>query len=263
MSLTVHDLRFSYGAHSVLSGVSFSLEEGRMCTVLGQNGAGKTTLFKCILGFLPSYTGSIRIGACEARDLAPRELAKQIAYIPQNHHQSFGYSVLDMVLMGTAHSLSLFSLPGEAQKRGAYAALDRLGILDLADKNIGRISGGEQQLVFIARALAQKAKLLIMDEPTASLDFGNQDRVMRLIKGLTQDGCSVLLSTHTPQHALWYADSVLALQNGQVLATGAPEAVISGALLQQLYGMNATLLETPDGKVIVPVKGPAAPTGVR
>ena len=256
MKLTVSDLRFSYGTHTVLSGVDFSLSQGEMMSVLGTNGTGKTTLFKCILGFLPQYAGSIQIDGEEARSLHPRELAKRIAYIPQNHQQSFGYSVLDMILMGTAHSLSLFSLPGETQKKDAYAALERLGIAHLAEKNIGRISGGEQQLVLIARALAQKAKLLIMDEPTASLEYGNQDRVMQLVNGLAQDGYSILLSTHNPQHALWYSDHVLALKGGHVLAKGEPDDIITTSFLRDLYGMEAALLDTPGGKIIVPARTP-------
>ena len=252
MSLSVRDLRFAYGDHEVLSGISFTLEKGELMTVLGPNGTGKTTLFKCILGFMPHYGGSLLIDGEEARGLPPRTLAKRIAYIPQNHQQTFGYSVLDMVLMGMAHSLSLFSLPGEKQKKEAYEALDRLGIAHLAEKNIGHISGGEQQLVLIARALAQKAQLLIMDEPTAALDYGNQDRVMQLVKGLSRDGFSILLSTHNPQHALWYADRALALKDGKVLADGKPRDVVTAELLHMLYGMNAILLDTPGGKMIIP-----------
>lgn len=255
MNLTVRDLHFAYGEHQVLSGISFSLTEGELMAVLGPNGTGKTTLFKCILGFMPHYAGSITVDGDEARTLPPRELAKRIAYIPQNHQQTFGYSVLDMVLMGSAHSLSLFSMPGRAQKEEAYAALERLGIEHLAEKNIGRISGGEQQLVLIARALAQKARLLIMDEPTASLDYGNQDRVMQLVKGLTRDGYSVLISTHNPQHALWYADRALALRDRKILACGAPDEIITAVFLKELYGMNASLMDTPGGKVIVPLTG--------
>ena len=254
MNLNVRDLKFSYGVHEVLSGVSFSLREGELMTVLGPNGTGKTTLFKCILGFLPKYSGSIRIGEEEASALSPQQLARRIAYIPQNHKQTFGYSVLDMVLMGTAHALPLFALPGEAQKQDAYTALERLGISHLAEKNIARISGGEQQLVFIARALAQKAKLLIMDEPTASLDYGNQDRVMRLVRGLTEDGYNILISTHNPQHALWYGDTVLAMKDGKVLSYGAPDKVLTAPLLHALYGIEAKLLETESGCVIVPEK---------
>lgn len=252
MSLTVHDLSFSYGEHPVLNGVDFSLEPGEMAVVLGPNGTGKTTLFKCILGFMPRYTGSILIEGDEARSLAPRELAKRIAYIPQSHQQAFGYSVLDTVLMGTAHSLSLFSLPGAAQKQAAFGALERLGIGSLAERNIGRISGGEQQLVLIARALAQKAKLLIMDEPTASLDYGNQDKVLRLVSSLTKEGYSILLSTHDPQHALRYAAKTLALKNGRALAFGASEEVITTELLETLYGIKTVIADTAGGKVILP-----------
>lgn len=252
MNLQVTDLKFSYGEHTVLDGVGFDMRPGDLTAVLGPNGTGKTTLFKCILGFLPRYGGSILIGNEEARDLAPRELAKRIAYIPQNHQQTFAYSVIDMVLMGTAHSLSLFSLPGQAQKKEAYGALERLGIESLAKNNFARISGGEQQLVLIARALAQKAKFLIMDEPTASLDYGNQDKVLRLVKSLAEEGYSVLFSTHDPQHALRYANKTLALKSGKVLAFGASEAVITPELLRELYGVEAMLAETESGQVIVP-----------
>lgn len=252
MSLEVRNLQFAYGAHKVLEGIDFSVKPGELAAVLGPNGTGKTTLFKCVLGFLPHYTGSITIDGEQARTLPPRELAKRIAYIPQNHQQTFGYSVIDMVLMGTAHSLSLFSLPGAAQKKAAYEALERLGIASLAEKNISRISGGEQQLVLIARAIAQQAKLLIMDEPTASLDYGNRDKVLRLVSGLAKEGFGILVSTHDPQHALSYANKVIALKSGKVLSCGAPEAVITPELLSELYGMKTVLLDTPAGKVILP-----------
>lgn len=252
MSVRIQNLSFSYGAAETLSGVSFEAREGELTAVLGPNGAGKTTLFRCILGFLPDYTGSVTVDGDEAKRLPARELARRLAYIPQGHGQNFGYTVLDMVLMGTAHALPLFSMPGADEKKRALASLERLGIAHLRDKNIGKISGGEQQLVLMARALAQQSGTLVMDEPASALDFGNQDKLMSLARSLAREGHAVILSTHNPQHALFYADKAVALRNGRVIACGAPRDCLDETLLQTLYGVRVSLADTPSGPVIVP-----------
>ncbi|MBR2644691.1 MAG: ABC transporter ATP-binding protein, partial [Clostridia bacterium] len=147
---------------------------------------------------------------------------------------------------------SPLSAPKAKEQAIAEEAMARLGIETLADKDFSRISGGEQQLVYIARALAQQAKTLLMDEPTSSLDYGNQLSVLSTVRELTREGYTVLLSTHNPQHALWYVDEILALHNGGVAANGAAKEQLTPELLRTLYGTDIRLLDTDSGPVILP-----------
>lgn len=253
MSLHIQNLTFAYCTRGVLNDVSFSANDGEALFVLGANGVGKTTLFRCILGLQRRYGGQIQIDGEDARSISPRALAKRVAYIPQNHGAAFAYSVLDMVLMGTSHAVSAFSVPREKELAAAQEALALLGIEGLADKMFSHLSGGEQQLVLIARALAQKADTLLFDEPTANLDYGNQARVLLTIRQLTDSGRAVVLSTHNPQQALTYGDRVLALSNGCVAAFGRPCEVLTEKLLFDLYGVHTKVFETENGPVLAPV----------
>ena len=221
--------------------------------ILGSNGVGKTTLFRCVLGEQRRYTGTVEIDGTDMRTLSARETAHRIAYIPQTHAMTFRFSVRDVVLMGTSHMLSPLASPGRAQERIALKALEKLGIESLSDRPFDTLSGGEQQLTYVARALAQQAKILLMDEPTSSLDYGNQLRVLDVVKDLAMEGYTVLLSTHNPQHALWYADRALALYDGAVAALGPTSETLTPALIETLYGTRAKLYETPGGSVILPV----------
>ena len=257
MSIEIRRMSFAYSLREVLREVSFAAKAGELLAVLGPNGVGKTTLFRCILGLQKRYSGSILVDGADARTLSERELAHRIAYIPQTHGMAFRYSVQDMVLMGTTHSISSMSVPKQRELDAAAAALERLGIPHLARQSFSNLSGGEQQLVLIARALAQNAKTLLMDEPTASLDYGNQTLVLRQVRALADGGYTVLLSTHNPQHALWYADRALALQNGSVAALGAPAEVIDAPLIRSLYGVSVRLIDTEQGPLIAPVIGAA------
>ena len=159
----------------------------------------------------------------DGQDLAtlpPRERARRIAYIPQIHPPTFGYTVLDTVLMGAARQLNAFQQPGAAQIRQADEALEQVGAAHLRERNFAHLSGGEQQLVLIARALAQKAEVLMMDEPTSALDYGNQLRILQMVRRLAAQGYTVILSTHNPQHALTFATTLLALHGGTAAAWG-------------------------------------------
>lgn len=253
IAIEAKDVRFSYGKREILHGVNFAAQRGQLIAVLGPNGAGKSTLFRCLLGLYGSYRGSIAIEGREVKTMQPREIAAKVAYIPQTHTPTFHYTVLEMVLMGTTHRVRGLKSPGEQETAIAREALAQVGIADMEQRSYGRLSGGEQQLVLIARALAQQTELLIMDEPTSSLDYGNQLRVMQRVKKLAQQGYTILLSSHNPQQALLFADRILALHDGVICADGSPDAVITAELLQTLYGIETRLTASEAGRLIVPM----------
>ena len=199
------------------------------------------------------YTGSITSGGDDLSALPKRELSRRIAYIPQINRPTFGYTVLDTVLMGTTRQLSAFSQPGQAQINLAMSALERVGAGNLAERDFTHLSGGEQQLVLIARAIAQQAGILVMDEPTSALDYGNQLRVLKLVRELAAEGYAVLLSTHNPQHALTFATRILALSGGRVAAVGAPQDVLTREVVSRLYGVDVAFADTEGGRVLVPL----------
>lgn len=257
MTLTVKDLTYRYAktAAPVLQGISFTAESGDFLSVLGANGTGKSTLFRCLLGGLTDYTGAIELDGRDVRTLSRRETAEHIAYIPQIHRPTFGYSVLDTTLMGLTRQLSPFRSPTPEMEKHAMDALEQMGVAQLAERNFATLSGGEQQLVLIARALCQQSDILVMDEPTSSLDYGNQLRVLERVRQLARQGYTVLLSTHDPQHALRFSKKVLALSGGQVAAEGDTAEVLTPELLRRLYGVEAVLLDTPYGRALLPGEG--------
>ena len=245
MGLSIENLSFRYDRKGpeVLQKVNFSAKEGDLIAVLGPNGVGKSTMFKCILGFFEKYDGEIRLDGASLKDLSHKQIARRIAYIPQSTYPTFNYDVLDVVLMGLTSQLSLLAAPKEQHIAQAKAALESLGIGHLAGAGYGEISGGERQLVLIARALVQNAKILIMDEPTANLDYGNQIRVMCRVAELAKAGYIIIVSTHNPDHAFLYANRVLMLENGKVIADGTPEAVLDTELIRRVYHVE-TRIET-------------------
>ena len=251
MSIKIEDLRFSYGSHEVLKGISFDAEYGDFISVLGPNGVGKSTLFRCMLGLQEPSGGTVTVDGRDISGMTAAELARAMAYIPQSHNPVFNYSVLDMVLMGTTSQLSRFASPGKAQMKMAEAALARMGISYLRDRGFSHISGGERQLVLLARAIAQQAKILVMDEPSANLDFGNKLRVMKTVKGLTEDGYTVIQSTHDPDQAYLYSDKILALHGGTVLAFGQPRHVMNEELISKLYNVDVEVCSMQDDAVRV------------
>ena len=247
MRIEAEDLRFSYGENEVLRGVSFTADGGEIIALLGPNGVGKSTLFGCLLGFLKPDSGRITLDGRGLETLSRRELARSLAYIPQSAAPVFGYPVLDMVTMGMANRLGLLRQPGPAERERAMAALESLGIAALADRGCDRISGGERQLMLLARALVQDAHILLMDEPTANLDYGNGFRVMERIRALGKAGYTVIFSTHEPNQAFRCADRVLAMRSGTLIADGAPERVLSEQTLSALYGLSVAVRETEAG----------------
>ncbi|MCQ2511958.1 MAG: ABC transporter ATP-binding protein [Lachnospiraceae bacterium] len=242
MSLKIDNIYFSYKNHPVLKGVSFEAGKGELISVLGPNGVGKSTLFKCILGLLKPEQGDVIINGTSLKEMTPAMLAREIAYIPQFHNPVFSYTVFDMVLMGTTAQMSKLSVPKEEQMKYAEEALKILDIYHLKDRNYANISGGERQMTLIARAIAQQAKILIMDEPSASLDFGNKIRLMKTVRTLTNNGYTVIQSTHDPEQACFYSSKILAMYDGQNLAFGRPPDIIDSRLISKLYGMDIDVI---------------------
>lgn len=238
MTLAAENLGFGYRDRRIGSEVTLELAAGEVLCLLGPNGSGKTTLFKTLLGLLPPQAGRVLIGGRDARMLSRDAIARQVSYVPQAHAAFFPYTVRETVLMGRTAHLGLFAAPAARDHAAALDAIRRMGIAHLADAVYTQISGGERQLALIARALAQDARMLIMDEPTANLDFGNQVRVLERIRALADEGIGVLLSTHDPDHAFLCAGRVAMLQQGRLMACGAADAVMTTDNLQQLYGVE-------------------------
>ena len=247
--LEVSSLSFSYGSRPVLRDVSLSAERGELVSVLGGNGVGKSTLFKCILGILPGYSGTVTVDGRDTREMSVREIAQKIAYIPQLHASVFNYSVGDIVLMGTTAGLGSLRSPGREERQRADEAMERLGIAHLKERCFHHLSGGERQLAVIARALAQQADILLIDEPTSALDFGNQLRILNEAKSLSRDGYLVIQTTHDPERAYVYSDRIIALKNGTVFAQGSPGEVLTEENIRELYGVDTKLTGIFDDKV--------------
>jgi iron complex transport system ATP-binding protein len=229
------DLTIGYPDRTVGRGLDVALSTGEVLALLGPNGGGKTTLLKTLLGLLKPKAGEVRLGDKPLDNYSIRERARVVAYVPQVHISTFAFTVETVVLMGrTAHG-SLFSRPSGQDRAVAQAALERFGIATLANRPYTMISGGERQLVLLARALAQEPQFIVLDEPTASLDFGNQGKVMREIRALAKSGHGVLFTTHDPNHALRAADRAYLLREGTRIADGPVATVLNREQLEALY----------------------------
>ena len=241
MSVIVKDLSFSYGSHQVLHDINFTVKDGEFLSILGCNGVGKSTLFRCVLGLLNTYKGQVLINGVDTRKLPPSKMAKLAAYIPQNCSPAFNYSVEDIVLMGTTAGLNSLRSPGKKELERVDWALDKIGIEHLRKRCFHHISGGERQLAVIARALVQDAKLLMLDEPTASLDFGNQMLVQEQARALADEGYTIIQTTHNPEQSYMFSDKVLAIKDGRVLCHGEPQNIMTREIISQLYGLDVEI----------------------
>jgi iron complex transport system ATP-binding protein len=265
MRLQVDDLAFGYRGKVVGSGVSFVLEAGEVLCLLGPNGAGKTTLFKTILRLLAPLGGTISADG-EAITLWQRpRLARVFGYVPQAQVGFFPFTLREMVLMGRTAHIGLFATPAPRDQQVAHELLELLGIAHLANQPYTEVSGGERQLALIARALAQEPRVLVMDEPTASLDFGNQVRVLSEIKTLASRGIAVILATHDPDQAFLCAQRVAILHRGRLAYVGSPQEVITPAILREVYGVEVEIaaIERDNGErrwICIPSLG-QRPTG--
>jgi iron complex transport system ATP-binding protein len=249
--LGARGLSIGYDGRTVAAGIDLTVARGDVLCLLGPNGAGKTTLFKTLLGLIPPIAGEVTVGERPLGSLTRAELAKSMAYVPQAQVMEFAYTVLDLVLMGRTAHLGPFSAPGRRDHERAHAALADLGIADLADAEANRISGGQRQLCLVARALAQDAPLLVMDEPTASLDLGNRLLVLERVRALKAQNYGVVFSTHDPDQARDLATTVAVIAGGRLAAYGAPQDTVTGPILSAVYGVDVVVERTESGRHVV------------
>ncbi len=253
MKLDVQNVAFAYRPDTpVVHEVSFRLAEGEVLYVLGHNGSGKTTLLSCISGVLRPTAGRVLLDGEDVRRYSPAERARRIGHVPQVHVPAFAYTAREMVLMGRAPHLSLFESPRRADHAIADDALASVGLGHLADRPYTELSGGERQLVMVARGLAQQSRLLLLDEPDAHLDPKNQHRVLELVVGLARQGLAFIVSSHAPNNALLYADRVLVMKQGRMLALGSAAEVLTAPLLSAAYDMDTEVIYGENGQSHIP-----------
>ena len=238
---------------SVLQGISLRAERGQLTTILGPNGCGKSTLFKCIAELWQPEKGGIAFGETSILNCSHEERAKLIAVVPQDHEPPFPYSVFDAVLMGRAAHVGMFSSPAKKDHRAAEAAIAEVGIGHLKHKIYTKISGGERQMVLVARALAQDAPAMLFDEPTSHLDFRNQVLVLgKIRKIIAERQVTAVLTIHDPNAAMLFSDSVVLVKDGRVVAQGPPHEVITEENLHTVYGIEVAIGRVNGAMVVIP-----------
>lgn len=249
----VDDLTFSYrkGLRDVLQGVSFTLSEGEILCLLGSNGTGKTTLLRCLLGFSRPKSGSVTIDGRDVSRMCPKERAHFMAYVPQSSALAFPYEAREVVLMGRVSHLSGSASHSARDKEVAMQSMRRLQIEHLADRRYQELSGGERQMVLVARALAQEARVLVMDEPTANLDYHNQVKILAAIKHLASQGLAILMTSHYPDHAFLACSTVALMSGGRISAIGAPDDVVTSESLTALYETPVHVGKTDIGNLTI------------
>ncbi len=248
-SIDIRDLSFRYRVEDredVFSGVSLFLHPGEIFSLIGPNGTGKSTLIRCIGGLLAAKTGQVLIEGAEISGMKSSQTARVIGYVPQNHTPSFPFPVREVVVMGRAPHLGVFSSPSARDMSIAEKAMESVGIYHLADRPSTEISGGEWQLVLIARALTQQPRILLLDEPTSHLDLGNQMRILSSILRLSRQGLTIVMATHFPDHAFLISGRVGIMKEHELVLIGTPEEVITEKTMRSAYGVDVRVF-TLDG----------------
>ncbi len=244
MKLEVRDAHVGYkSGESIQRYVNFTVENGEVCCVLGPNGCGKSTLFKSVLGLIPLQSGKVTVDGDDISKWSPSRLADTMAYVSQSHTPPFPYQVKDVVLLGRVNKVGYLGQPTENDYHIVENAMMDMGVYDLRDKVYTDISGGELQLVMIARALAQQPKILVLDEPTAALDYGNVVRVIDKVRSLAERDLAVIMTTHSPDHAFMCNSNVVLLQKEFPMQFGKAVDVITEKNMKQAYGVNVKIVE--------------------
>ena len=238
--LSFHQVEFGYDPKMELlfKGLNLSLEEGSVTTILGPNGAGKSTVLLLAMGWLKCRQGEMCLSSKPIQQYSRQALGREMAFIPQAEHIPFEYTVLEYVLLGRTPFLPPLGVPGKEDLDKAYATLEQVGAAHLYNHPILAISGGERQLVVLARALAQQPRLLLMDEPSAHLDLANKFRLTKVIRGLREKGCTILLTTHEPDFALAVSDNAILMKNGRVLFSGQMARAATDQYFSSLYDLQ-------------------------
>jgi iron complex transport system ATP-binding protein len=250
--LQVEDIHFNYGKNQILKNISFNVEEGLLCGLFGPNGCGKTTLFKCCMKFLKFHKGSVIMDGIDIKKHRIEDMAKVVAYVPQEHKPPFPYLVKEVVLMGRTPHLGGFFGVKRADKEKALDALELLDISHLGDQPYNQLSGGQRQMVLIARAIAQETKLMFLDEPTSALDFSNQMKIWTLLRKVAEQGITILACSHDPNHVTWFCDKVVVMNNNGIIGQGAPNHVITETILDEIYQNMCTVRSLGKVKMILP-----------
>ncbi len=252
--LSLSNLGFAYDAAGpdTLHGISLDIPAGGTTVVLGPNGAGKTTLLHILVGLLSPHSGEVWLSGRRQTDLTRRELSRLVAIVPQNEHIPFDFSVLEYVLMGRSPHISMLGMPSERDHEIAVESLRTLGLLDLWHRPVPELSGGERQLVTLARALAQGAPILLLDEPAAHLDLGNTMRLHGIIEALAQEGTTVVFTTHDPGAAASVARYVVLMRDGRVLESGPVDTVFTSERLTLAYGVPVRVATVEGRPIVVP-----------
>jgi iron complex transport system ATP-binding protein len=244
--IRLRDGSFNYGDHEIFSGLNLEIAPGEVVSILGPNGCGKTTLLRCLSGALKLKSGNILLNEKDITTFDTIDLARNIGFVFQDHTASFPYSVLEVVSMGRAPYLSRFAAPSATDMAVAEAALTKVGMLHIKDKPYTEISGGEMQLILIARTLAQEPQVIMFDEPTSHLDFKNQALCLNIINKLAAQGISMIMTTHNPNQALMYPNTVAMMNNGKFVAIGKADEVITEDTLKAIYGIDVKVFSVPD-----------------
>jgi len=251
-ALSVLNLSFDYRRQSVLHNISFTVERGTICGLLGPNASGKTTLLKCINGVLKPKEGQVRVNVSQVRDLSRREIARLMAVVPQQTAVVFAFTALQMVVMGMTARLGKLRLPSKQDYGDAKKTLEELRVGDLSERPFNELSGGERQLVLIARALFQDPHILLLDEPTSHLDFKNQFMIMDMVREVTKiKKLATVISLHDPNLAARYCSQMVMLKEGRIYQEGARETVFEQETLEAVYGMKVIVENTSQGTSIV------------
>jgi iron complex transport system ATP-binding protein len=255
--LEVNNATFSYdGKRNIFEDISFSVDKGDVFCILGPNGTGKSTLLRCLCNLYKLNSGSITVDGKSIARMRPAQLAKKIGFIPQIHTPTFPYTVLEVVIMGRTPHLNMLATPSDNDYNIAEDALKTIGIEDIKDKPYTELSGGQMQMVLLARVIAQEPEILLLDEPTSHLDLGNQIHTIEIVRMLADKGLSLIMTTHFPDHAFLSSNKVGIMKDSKFIQMGNADDVVTEENLKKAYGTDIKIVYIGDGinrKITVPV----------